>query len=226
MRRMSFLTVLALLVSLAAGHDACAADRKSEVRRIILESRHWSAYDSLLPQLAYTQDSVKDMAQKLTKDDIPFLFALHRENPKEMDVGTALALESLCGYGLEAIGAAYKTSYRDSAWLFDTVLSLSEPGAGGCGPKVGADAMALRADIEIMRKKQVEESRQRAEQERGEQNRLNQNAIGLIAGNKPLTRAEREEQFNRTIAAMGLAGSRTPEQEQMYQKMHKSMLGE
>ena len=211
---------------LVAGFGPCvAASTKPEAqaRRIILHSQHLGAHG-----MGYNTISLEELSRNLGPQDVPTLIGILKQG--DLRVGAEFALASQCEAAIDPLRAAALRS-DDLLFLMATEDTLQLITAfNGCTAGARQHAASARAELADAREQMMQGKRREAEQKEASDARIQRNAMKMMdpaqAGH--LTRAEREEVFQRSLKAGGLDKQpRTPAQEQLVQRMYRTMvLGE
>jgi hypothetical protein len=216
------LSVVILLLTLASGQHS-----ETRVRQIILSARHLGAHG-----IGYNTQSLWQLSKRLTPADVPALVNL-ASGESDVRVGAQFGLASQCEPSLQAVRQAIRDAPAQRRFLDlsaeDTLQLISE--FDGCSPNVRHDATGVLAELRRFHEEEHQRIEQESKQKADDDARIQQNGLKLLDPEqaKTLTREERLEIFHRSLAAMGLKedGPMTPEQEQMVDRMYRSMvLGE
>lgn len=214
----AFITLCSFL-AIPAAAEVATKDR-AEVERIIHKSK------SIGPRgWGFTQKSLEELSEKLTSIDAPMAVSLLYDG--ENQTGASFAVAALCDAGADALGARINSDApppmdraRDSLNLMQTFPK--------CSAETRAKAQALMLDLDAAFQRQTEKSIQKQKDDDAALQRHNDMQMKLLTpeGRKSLTDAEKQEIFDSNVKALGLDGARNAGQEQMYQLMKKSTLGE
>jgi len=246
----SFRILVALL--LLAPHISHAVSDEARVLSLLEKTRHLTmGGHSMTPGLDYVYpDSLFEMAQRLSENDIPVLLKLlekdnefpgkysdrkaYNKNYKIAE-GASFGLAALCGRSISPIMMAVKANRLDANmgvkndplhWI-DAFSQVP----GGCSAQDAQRAKAAQQKIAILndaRQAKVQlEYEQRKAVEDDTRNRINSNGMKMLdpVAAENLTLEERKEVFASSVKSMGLDKDQlTPEQKVLVQKMYNTMV--
>lgn len=223
--RPRFIAVSALLGLLSGGFaqsPISTPEAGERLRQMILAGRHLGAHG-----LGYNNESLSQLAQKLTPNDIPGLIELLAD--KDLRVGVQFALASQCEAALYPVRDAaveHKMMSLDAEDTMHLVETFSS-----CAPETRQKASAMRSEIHSLGEAEQRRLTRERQEKAAEDARIQRNSLKLTDPTqaKELTRQEREEIFHRSVKAMGLKedGPMTPAQKDLVQRMYRTIvLGE
>lgn len=217
----SLVTMISLLLAVAASSGCTAEDQAERIRAAVLHSRQLGAHG-----LGYGERSLEELSRTLQPADIPGLLSLISD--RELRIGVQFALASQCEPAIPAVRDAAAGRRMDFLDASDTLRLVS--GYGKCSAAARQRARDVMAEIESLRRTDQARNMASMKREKQEDERIQKNAMTLTQGEaQQLSHTEREEVYRRSLEAMGLpeGGPMTPQQKELVDRMYRSMvLGE
>lgn len=172
----------------------------------------------------YTFKSLDRLSERLTLADAPVLLALLQDS--DTATGASFGLAALCGDGLSALTPAIENDPRlplDRARdILNTVQRFPKCTAED---RNTAEDMNALIDAAFEKRQAHALAAQKAAQEELEEHNRRQLKQLDPALRKTLSAEERTQILEENTRALGLDGPRTPEQEILYQKMKRTLMG-
>jgi len=177
--------------------------------------------------MGYNLDSMEQLSRKLQPQDIPVLMVMLKQT--DMRTGSEFGLASQCEAAISPVRVA---AANDELLLLtdgEDIMSLIAD-FSGCSPAAQQHAAQVQTELAEARQQLYERKRHEIQLKEAEDARIQRNGLKMTdpAQAAQLTRSEREEVFQRSVKAAGLDKQpRTPAQEQLVQRMYRTMvLGE
>jgi len=209
-----------------SGPIAQPARSKTELKKIILRTRHFGAHG-----MGYNDRSLFQLSRAITPADVPNLLFLLDEkgdilkDDVDVRVGARFALASQCEAAIQPVQQAaehnQEIAWVDAEEIMDLIAEFQ-----GCDPATQAKAHEAWAAIHAAAEERMAKEQQRLQEKAADDARIQKNALKMSdpEQKKTLTRAEREEVFRRSIKAAGLENPQTPEQKALVDRMYRTMV--